>query len=106
MDKAALSGLLLLVGVSTVLLYHSSSVESTPNIALTPPQGFPYNISPKFGEEKVNALLNFINKAATLHRADVEKNLRYIQEKMQAAYGDAKHTYNVIVQDSSDEESP
>jgi hypothetical protein len=36
----------------------------------------------------------------------VEKNMRYIQENMQAAYGDAKHTYNVIVQDSSDEESP
>jgi hypothetical protein len=74
----------------SLILAHSSSL-----------QGFPNHIGETFGEDKANTFLNLINAAASFYRDDMEKNLKYLQTNMQAAYGEGNETFSVVIQVNS-----
>jgi hypothetical protein len=48
-----------------------------------------------------STFLNLINAAASFYRDDMEKNLKYLQTNMQAAYGKGTETFNVVIQANS-----
>lgn len=52
---------------------------STPSVG-----GFPNKI--RFGSEKANALINFINSASAIYRDDYKQNILYIHACMTAAF--------------------
>jgi hypothetical protein len=65
-------------------------------------QGFPNYIGETFGEDKANTFLNLINAAASFYRDDMEKNLKYLQTNMQAAYyRKGNQTFSVVIQVNS-----
>jgi hypothetical protein len=64
-------------------------------------QGFPNSIGDTFGKEMANTFLNMINTAASYYRDNMEKNLKYLQNNMQAAYGKGNETFSVVIQANS-----
>lgn len=86
MSKLALVLLALIAGVSAFMMDTVSAPSVT--LKLMTLEGFPYEVTPSFGEDKARALLNLINTAASLYRDDLEKNIKYIQTNMDIAFAE------------------
>jgi hypothetical protein len=88
------------LSLASSLVIGEGSAQQHDNIAANL-KGFPQVIGGSFGDEKVGSLLNFINAASTIYRDDLEKNMKYIQANMQAAFGNDNYTFNVLIQSNS-----
>jgi hypothetical protein len=62
-----------------------------------PPLTFPYRVGTEFSHEKINAMINFINTAASLYRNDINLNLLYVQSSMAVAYAGEDQVFGFII---------
>jgi hypothetical protein len=93
--------LLLIVLISSALAFTLDPGSfATESVSTSSVSGFPYKIGARFGSDRANTLINFINSASTLYRDDYKQNLFYIHSSMTAAYADAG-VFSLIIQGNS-----